>query len=309
VYRSRVCTAPTNAMTSADRCITRRQFVHLSASIGAALAANFPAARPRSLSRAPFALRIGVINSKTSASRDERLGIELGVDEARHAAQLFGGSLETVAIAAPSASDRRLSALVGGGVGECLSWAAHAAEMRILYLNIACTDDALRSAHCSASMFHVVPSDAMYRDAIAIARGSRGDETAAWDSTLSRFGADTLNQRFRARFNRGMTSGAWAGWLSIKILWESALRQKSGDGSAIAEYLTRDGTQFDGHKGQPLSFRAWDHQLRQPLYVVSADAAGGRRVKEVPESSDGSLRDALDHLGVDRTTSSCAHAR
>jgi ABC-type branched-subunit amino acid transport system substrate-binding protein len=106
-----------------------------------------------------------------------------------------------------------------------------------------------------------------------------------------------------------MTSGAWAAWLAIKILWESALRQKSGDGSAIAEYLTRDSTQFDGHKGQPLSFRAWDHQLRQPLYVVSADAADGRRIKEVPESSDGSLRDALDRLGSGRATSVCTFAR
>jgi hypothetical protein len=163
-------------MTSADTRVTRRQFVHLSASIAATLSARVPLV----LSQTPFALRIGVVDSRTDAPRAEQLGIELGVDEARHAAQLFGGLIEVVTISAPSAGDRRLSAIVGGRGPDCASWAAHAGEMRNLYLNIACTDDALRGTECAVSMFHVVPSDAMYRDAIAIARGSRGDEAAAW---------------------------------------------------------------------------------------------------------------------------------
>jgi hypothetical protein len=33
---------------------------------------------------------------------------------------------------------------------------------------------------------------------------------------------------------------------------------------------------FDGHKGEALTFRAWDHQLRQPLYV-----AGARKREEI----------------------------
>jgi hypothetical protein len=33
---------------------------------------------------------------------------------------------------------------------------------------------------------------------------------------------------------------------------------------------------FDGHKGEALTFRKWDHQLRQPLYV-----AGPRKREDI----------------------------
>jgi hypothetical protein len=255
------------------------------------------------------ALRIGVVQTATNPSRDHELGITLGVDEARHAAQLFGGSIETVPVARPTDENRRLSAIIGGNDDDCAAWGAHAAKMGNVYMNVCCTADALRGTQCSAAAFHVVPSDAMYRDAIAMTGGSTGDEAAAWDSSLSRFGADTLNQRFRTRFQTGMTSLAWAAWMAVKILWESALRQKSAEGSAIAIYLMRDSTQFDGHKGQPLSFRPWDHQLRQPIYVLSKDENKRRRVREVPELTSGSLRDALDGLGNNRASSACALAK
>jgi hypothetical protein len=91
----------------------------------------------------------------------------------------------------------------------------------------------------------------------------------------------------------------------VKALWESALRQKSGDAKQIGDYLVRDTTQFDGHKGAPLSFRSWDHQLRQPIYVVSA----GNRPTQIPElTGDDSVRDALDRLGRSTRAASCGSA-
>ena len=254
-------------------------------------------------------MRLGVIAPTDSSARDQQLGIDLGVDEATHAAQLFGGSIEITRLSTPSADDRRLSAIVGGGDAQsCASWAEHAGAAKVVYMNTTCTSDALRGATCSRAMFHVIPSDSMLRDAVALVRANDG-EAAAWDASLTRYGADALNQRFRARFHEPMTPIAWAAWLSIKILWESALRQKSGDSSAIAEYLARDTTQFDGHKGQPLSFRSWDHQLRQPLYIVSTGTGtNARRVTEVPEPGAGPPRDALDQLGTGREKSACRFA-
>jgi len=293
-------------MTTIYARVTRREFVRLSASLAAPLSAMIALPRrTRPIATAP-ALRIGVVEPAAKPTRDHELGIALGVDEARHAAQLFGGSIEIVPVARPGDENRRLSAIIGGGDTDCAAWGAHAAKMGNVYLNVGCTADALRGRQCSAAAFHVIPSDAMYRDAIAMVGGSSGDEATAWEPTLSRFGADTLNQRFRTRFQTGMTSLGWAAWMAVKILWESALRQKSGEGSAIGTYLTRENTQFDGHKGQPLSFRLWDHQLRQPIYVVSNDKNKSQRVREVPELTDGSLRDVLDELGNNRASSTCA---
>ena len=39
------------------------------------------------------------------------------------------------------------------------------------------------------------------------------------------------------------------------------------DGAALAAFM-EGAPPFDGHKGEALTFRRWDHQLRQPLYVA-----------------------------------------
>ena len=131
-----------------------------------------------------------------------------------------------------------------------------------------------------------------------------GGAAAAWDSRLERFGADQLNQRFRARFGEEMDSQGWVGWFAVKVLWESTLRARATLPATLLRYLGSDAAQFDGHKGRPLSFRPWDHQLRQSLYV----SAPGSAPVEVPRSTPGSdepSRDLLDRLGTPRNQSTC----
>lgn len=77
----------------------------------------------------------------------------------------------------------------------------------------------------------------------------------AWHTSLRRYGAAELNDRYRSRFGAGMDENAWYGWLSVKLIVESALR-----GHPVAESRT------DGHKGAGLSFAGG--RLKQPLYVV-----------------------------------------
>src|SRR5262249_14751921 len=123
-----------------------------------------------------------------------------------------------------------------------------------------------------------------------------------WDASLTRFGADTLNQRFERRFGSAMSEHAWTAWFAIKVLWESSVRLRSVDAHDIARHLSGDSTQFDGHKGRPLSFRKWDHQLRQPIYVRDAS-----RLSETPAATSvgESSRDVLDRLGTSARDTSC----
>jgi hypothetical protein len=90
--------------------------------------------------------------------------------------------------------------------------------------------------------------------------------------------------------------------MAVKVLWESSLRARSGTAGKLTDYLNRDTTQFDGHKGMPLSFRSWDRQLRQPLYVIGASS-----VIEVPANAEPGepVRDFLDRLGTPAADSSC----
>jgi hypothetical protein len=48
---------------------------------------------------------------------------------------------------------------------------------------------------------------------------------------------------------------------------EGVLRSASTEASALVSYL-EGAPPFDGHKGRSLTFRDWNHQLRQPLYVL-----------------------------------------
>jgi hypothetical protein len=259
----------------------------------------------------PVALRIGAIdltNASAPRARARHLGLQLGIDEAQHAAAMFGGSVTLVPLSGTEPPLHGLSALLGGDdPARCERDARRADAAGILYMNIGCADDALRGAGCRRTTFHIAPSDAMYRDALRLAHelaGAAADaRAAAWDPSLNRFGADTLNDRFRARFHTGMTADAWTAWFAVKVLWESSLRARSADPVKLAAYLTRDTTQFDGHKGQALSFRAWDHQLRQPVYVLQA----GRMVGQQPAAASGdeSTRDALDRIGTTAAQSAC----
>ena len=275
-----------------ETTIDRRTF--LAATVSAAVF------RDLSTSRRAQTLRVGLLTTGADA-RARREGALLGVEEAIHAAELFGGSAQLVPLDSVRGVSPSLAAVIGNESADTTrALATRAAAGGFLVMNVACPTDSLRGAQCSPFMFHIAPSDAMLRDARVQAPGAT--DVITWDGSLVRFGADTLNDRFRKRFGHSMNSAAWGAWFAVKALWESSLRMKSADPPQLAEYLRRETTQFDGHKGRPLSFRAWDHQLRQFLYA----RVGGKLV-DVPQSAtpETTSREFLDKLGVSRANSSC----
>ena len=133
-------------------------------------------------------------------------------------------------------------------------------------------------------------------------------QPVAWHGSLERFGADQLNQRYRRVFHWAMEESAWGGWAAMKIAVEAAIRAGSGEPSAIAAYLAGGAAEFDGQKGWPLSFRPWDHQLRQPIYLAEGAPNAGHVVDELPAAPRGATRDSarvLDSLGVARGEAAC----
>ena len=271
------------------------------------------------------ALRMVLLTPADTPETAAAMGIRMGVEEAERAALLFGGDVQLTALEGDArlmATARALRDLVRrerpttvfGGVAseECAALAELAERQGFLYLNVTSSDDALRGAACRATTFHVMPSAAMYRDALARAEPpvDSSARCVAWDASLVRFGADTLNQRFQARYRRPMTGDAWTGWLAVKMLWEAALRARTPEPAVVGAVLSRKSTRFDGHKGRALSFRPWDHQLRQPVYVLIG-GSGAPRTVEVPVAQNTSTSSTalLDELGVSSERSSCRWAR
>lgn len=138
-----------------------------------------------------------------------------------------------------------------------------------------------------------------------------------WHHKLFRYGAQQLNDRFKDRSDRPLDARGWASWMAVKIMAETVLRAGTTETSRLVKFLEEDGAHFDGHKGKRLSFRSWDHQLRQPVYLVRArsgaqdawDAFEG--VAELPLGRPGPERtsqELLDQLGDLESETECRFA-
>jgi hypothetical protein len=249
-------------------------------------------------------LALGVAYSPDSESF--RRGVELGVHEVVRTASVLNKTITTYNVSLESRLTPREVidvlkaksvpiAIVCVGDAQIMEMAAEAKLRGMTMLNCCSRSDALRHGYCD-TLFHVEASDAMYKDAARQSPVSKS--VKLWDATLEKYGAAQLNDRFKDFARAPMDGPAWAGWVAVKIAWEAFLRAPDTPGT----YMVSEKAQFDGHKGAPLSFRAWDHQLRQPLYAV-AD-----RVIDVPDTarSPRPVRELLDTLGEPAGSQSCA---
>jgi ABC-type branched-subunit amino acid transport system substrate-binding protein len=89
----------------------------------------------------------------------------------------------------------------------------------------------------------------------------------SWYHGLDRFSPRELNRRFYRRFEKPAEGFVWANWAAVKLVMEGVLRSASTETAALVNYL-ESAPPFDGYKGKSLTFRGWNHQLRQPLYVL-----------------------------------------
>lgn len=106
----------------------------------------------------------------------------------------------------------------------------------------------------------------------AAPKSGAGYRAMLWETTLDAYGARELNNRFMTRWGQPMDPAAWSAYQAIKIAYETAFGAMSLAGADMVAHLEQPATVFDVYKGIGVSFRPWDHQLRQPLYLVKIDA-------------------------------------
>lgn len=105
-----------------------------------------------------------------------------------------------------------------------------------------------------------------------MARGTNPRQRVAlWETTLRSNGAGTFNDEFMTQWGQPTDPTAWSAYSAIKILFEAADATGTLDSAALISYLESPDAVFDIGKGVDVSFRPWDHQLRQPLYVIEVD--------------------------------------
>ncbi len=94
-------------------------------------------------------------------------------------------------------------------------------------------------------------------------------------------------------------------WASVRAVGEAAFQKKTTDPAALSAAIADPGFTLPGYKGVALSFRPWDHQLRQPMLLVQPQAL----VAVAPEQGYLHQRTPLDTLGVDLPETQCKLAK
>jgi hypothetical protein len=179
-------------------------------------------------------LRMGVVTD--ADARDVQRGASMAVLECKRAADLLGARLII--------DETPWDVVVAGCSESSLKLTASKAPKAVI-LNAFLPADSIRIEH--PRLFHVFATEKQRHE--------------LWNASLERFGAAQLNARYRYAYGEEMTANAWAGWVSIKVLWEAALRARSSAPANIAAFLESPRAQFDGHKGSPLKFDAKTHVL------------------------------------------------
>lgn len=131
--------------------------------------------------------------------------------------------------------------------------------------------------------------------------GSAGLVPRSWDASLDQWGAIQMQNRFIKLNARRMTALDMQAWTAVRMIGEATSRTKSGDPKAVFDFLKSPDFSVAAFKGQRLTLRDWNLQLRQPILLVD-----GRMVVSVsPQEGFLHQTSELDTLGFDRPETKC----
>ena len=131
--------------------------------------------------------------------------------------------------------------------------------------------------------------------------GSAGLGPGAWQWSWDKYGAEQLNNRFRRVGHRDMTGIDWSAWIAVKSVAEAVLRTRSAVFKTLRDYILSSKLALDDFKGYSDNFRPWDHQLRQPVLLFTANWV----VARAPLPGFLHQTNNLDTIGYDRRESQC----
>ncbi len=131
--------------------------------------------------------------------------------------------------------------------------------------------------------------------------GTQGLIAASWHKTQFAFGSEQLQDRFLLLAHRHMRPIDYQAWVATRAIGAAVVHLKSGDPRAIAAYMITPGFDLAAFKGVAVSFRPWDHQLREPLLL----AQPAFLVAIAPLPGFLHQHTTMDTLGVDQPESQC----
>jgi ABC transporter substrate binding protein (PQQ-dependent alcohol dehydrogenase system) len=131
--------------------------------------------------------------------------------------------------------------------------------------------------------------------------GSAGLMPTSWDASHDQWGAVQMQERFTKKFSRRMTARDMQAWSAARMIGEATSRTRSTDANVLFGFLKSPDFALAAFKGQRLTLRDWNLQLRQPILLTD-----GRMIVSVsPQEGFQHQFSELDTLGFDRPETKC----
>nr|WP_201742227.1 ABC transporter substrate-binding protein [Mangrovicoccus ximenensis] len=131
--------------------------------------------------------------------------------------------------------------------------------------------------------------------------GSAGLRPVTFHAAHEAWGATQFQRRFEALTGRYVREEDYDTWLALRVLGEAVTRTGSADAGEMRGYILSDAFELAAFKGQKVTFRSWNGQLRQPILLFDG------RITASVSPQEGFLHQSspLDTLGLDAPESQC----
>lgn len=132
--------------------------------------------------------------------------------------------------------------------------------------------------------------------------GTAGLIPSAWHPASEQWGGAQIQNRFEKASGRRMLSKDMSAWTAARVIGEAATRTGGGDPARIEAFIRDEKFSVAAFRGQKVTFRRWNWQLRQPIFL------GDGRGVVTTSPQEGFLHQVseLDTLGIDEPETKCA---
>jgi ABC transporter substrate binding protein (PQQ-dependent alcohol dehydrogenase system) len=131
--------------------------------------------------------------------------------------------------------------------------------------------------------------------------GTAGLTAMSWHPAHEQWGATQMQNRFQRYAKRFMWPVDYQAWIAVRAIGEGATRAHSADYAPVNALIRSKDLDLAAFKGQKVTFRPWDGQLRQPIIIAGPDLP----VSVSPQEGFLHRGAEVDTLGVDEPESKC----
>ncbi len=131
--------------------------------------------------------------------------------------------------------------------------------------------------------------------------GSHGLQALAWHRSFEQYAGTQMQNRFERAAHRTMTERDYTSWLAMRVFGEAVTRINKNTAPDIRAYMLSKPFGVAGFKGQAMTFRTWDNQMRQPMLL-----SGPRALVSIsPQEGFLHQKFLTDTLGYDQPETQC----